>query len=325
MNPRAVLADALLITLATPQSWPLALAAFLLRGGLLLVLLPIVVLPSPVSLGNVLGPALTEVVLSGVPVELAVVVGLVALGAVAWIVVGGLVAGSLEAEGARLVAHDDATGSGAVDPAAHPGAADDDARAEIVAMRVLGARLVAHGPTALALIWGSTRLVTVAYRELTSPSDVVSPIVLRVLRGAPEVILTVGVLWLIGEIVGGLAARRIVLADADARRGLRDALATALRHPVAVLAAFVVPAVGLLVILVPAAAAASAMWSAVRVAMSSAAGPFGATLAVVLFVGLWMLGLLLIAVTTAWRAAVWSVVERDRPQRDNPAVVATTG
>ena len=54
--------------------------------------------------------------------------------------------------------------------------------------------------------------------------------------------------------------------------------------------------------------------------MTTASGPFGAALSVLLFVGLWMLGLLLIAVTSAWRAAVWSVVERDRSQWRTTAV-----
>ena len=45
---------ALLVTLATPATWPLALATFLVRGGVILVLLPIVVLPTTVGLGNTL-------------------------------------------------------------------------------------------------------------------------------------------------------------------------------------------------------------------------------------------------------------------------------
>ncbi len=316
-----MLADALLITLERPATWPLALATFLLRGGLLVVLLPIVVLPSPVSLGNLLGPALTTVVLSGVPVELGLVVALIALGAVAWIVVGGLIAGTLEADGARLVADTDETG----DPALRATRAGVGAAAPtVVAMRVLWARLMAHAPTALALVWGSTRLVDVAYRELTSPSDVVSPIALRVLRGAPEVIVIVGLLWALGEIVGALAARRMALAGSGSLGGLREAVRTTVRHPLLVGAAFLVPATGLLVILLPAAAAASAAWAAVRVAMTSAAGPVGGLVAVVLFVGLWLLGLLLVAVTSAWRAAVWSVVERNRTRVPTTAVATSS-
>ena len=69
MRLGAALTGALLTTLATPLTWPLALATFLLRGGFLLVLLPIVVLPSPVGLGNLLAPILMTVVFQGMSVE----------------------------------------------------------------------------------------------------------------------------------------------------------------------------------------------------------------------------------------------------------------
>ena len=59
MTRGAALTRALLATLATPVTWPLALAAFLLRGGILVFTLPILVLPTPVGLGNVLAPTIT--------------------------------------------------------------------------------------------------------------------------------------------------------------------------------------------------------------------------------------------------------------------------
>jgi hypothetical protein len=305
VSPRAALAEALLVTLATPATWPLALGAFLLRGGLVLVVLPIIVLPSPVSLGNLLGPALTRVVLSGVPVELVIVVGVVALAVVAWIAIGGWIAAILEAECARLVAHHD-------DGAEPPVDDGDRAVSGRLAARIVAARLVAHVPTAVALVWGSARLVNVAYRELTSPSDVVSPIALRVLRGAPDAVVAVGALWILGEIVGGLAARRIALSGSDARGGLRDGTVAAIRRPLLALVGFVVPAAGLALVVLLSAVAASVAWAAVRVAMDSDTGPIGPTFAVMLFVALWLVGLLLISVTTAWRAGVWSIIERDR-------------
>ena len=70
----AALSGALLVTLASPATWPLALAGFLLRGGLIVVALPILVLPTPVGLGNVLAPTLTAFVFGGVSVELVAVV-----------------------------------------------------------------------------------------------------------------------------------------------------------------------------------------------------------------------------------------------------------
>jgi len=304
VSPRAALADALLITLTQPATWPMALATFLLRGGLLLVVLPIVVLPSPVGLGNVLGPALTTVVLSGVPAGLAIVVTLIAIAILAWVVIGGLVAAILEAESARLVARHDEAG-------ALLGVEGDRRTSGREAAGVLAARLVVHIPTVVALIVGSARLVSVAYRELTSPSDVVNPIAVRVLRSAPEAIVIVAVLWMLGEILGGIAARRIVLAGSSVPRALRESLVWVVRRPLPVLVEFWVPAAVLALVILASAVAAATAWGIVRVAMGSSTDPFGSTLAVLLFVALWMIGLLLIAVTNAWRAAVWSLVERD--------------
>jgi hypothetical protein len=316
MRPGAALTGALLATLASPATWPLALAPFLLRGGVLLVVLPIVVLPSPVGLGNLVAPTLMTVVFVGISVEVAAIVTLGALAIVTWIVVGGLVAATLEAESVRVVA-----GHETVPPSAIWALPGNPARsARVEATRVLAARLVAYSPAGIAFIWASVRFVDVAYRELTSPEDVSLPIVLRVLAGAPEVTAVLVVAWAIGEIVGGLAARRIVLDGATLGTALRDALGATIRHPLAVSVGFLVPLAGLLLVLVPSTLAANVAWSAVRVAMRSPTDLVMGTLAVVLFVSLWTVGLLLIAVTAAWRAAVWSVAHRDLwPPRAQPA------
>lgn len=318
MSPRAALAEALLVTLAIPTTWPLALATFLLRGGLLLVVLPIVVLPSPVSLGNVLGPTLTTVVLSSVPVELAVAAALSALAVVAWVVIGGLVAAVLEAEGVLLVAGHDEGGRPAVD--------GGRSISRGVVTRAFAARCIAHLPTVIAILWGLARLVEATYRELTSPSDVVSPIALRVLRGAPEVIVAVALVWGLGELIGGLAVRRIVLGGSTVVTALRESVLTAVRRAPVVLVGFLVPAAGLAVVLLPSAAAAATAWGVVRAAMGSSATVVGSTVAVMIFVALWLVGLVLIGVTCAWRAAVWSVIEREGSKRSRgTAIESTTG
>lgn len=309
MSRGAALTGALLATLATPATWPLALATFLLRGGVLVVVLPIVALPSPVAFGNALAPTLMTVVFRGVSVDVAVIIGLVGLAVLAWIVVGGLAAATLEAEAARLVARDEDQTEADRSTSGHDPIVGAGHRR--VATGILVARLAAHVPTGLALIWGSARLVAVAYRELTSPLDVTSPIVLRVLRGAPEVIAVIVVLWMAGEGVGALAARRIVLGGAGVARAIRDAILAIARRPFAVLADFLVPTAALALVLLPSTLAAAGGWGLVRAAMRSRDDPSGATLAVVLFVFLWLVGLVLIAVTAAWRSAVWSVAYRD--------------
>ncbi len=107
MRRGAALTGALLATLATPASWPLALAAFLLRGGFLVVTLPIIVLPTTVQLANILAPDLSSIALGTITLELALLAGSIGATVVAWLVLGGWLAAALEAEGARLIAADE--------------------------------------------------------------------------------------------------------------------------------------------------------------------------------------------------------------------------
>jgi hypothetical protein len=63
---------ALLVTLATPATWPIALAMFLLRGGIVLVLLPIV--PADDRRHRQLDrPSLMTVAFGAIPIEVVVV------------------------------------------------------------------------------------------------------------------------------------------------------------------------------------------------------------------------------------------------------------
>ena len=134
-----------------------------------------------------------------------------------------------------------------------------------------------------------------------------TPIVLRVLRGAPEVVFGIGLTWMVVEIVGAVAARRIVLADDGVGGALRSAVRSAVRHPAAALASFWVPTLGLIVVLVPSALAAAAAAGAVRSVFREPGGPVAVLVAVLSLVFLWGVGLLLAAVVCAWRTAVWTV------------------
>ena len=157
------------------------------------------------------------------------VAGAVGLVALAWLVVGGWLAAALEAEGARIVARDEevvALGTSGVSPAA--AMATSSGR---VAARILAARLIASVPLALVLALGSIRLVLVTYRELTSPLDVSTPLALRVLRGAPEVVVAVVVAWMLAEIVGAMAARRIALGGDGVGEALAGAVSGLVRAP----------------------------------------------------------------------------------------------
>ena len=103
MTLGATIVASLLAILARPVTWPLALTAFLLRGGLVVVVAPIVVLPSAVGLANVLGPAVTRIALGGTVQAIAqIVAGAIGLGLI-WLVSLGSLAAAAEAESVRQV------------------------------------------------------------------------------------------------------------------------------------------------------------------------------------------------------------------------------
>jgi hypothetical protein len=300
MTVGATLVASLLATLGRPAAWPLALASFLLRGGFLLVLTPIVVLPSAVGVANVLTPLLSTVVFHGLTPSIALLATAVGVGVLVWVVGGGLLAAAAESELVRRIAADEeAWGTGeptvGLHMAAHP------------AWRVLIVRLITSLPLLLALSWGAIRIVTVAYRELTVPSDVAAPLVARVVGGASDAVAIVIGAWLLSETLGGLAARRVILSGERVPVALRIAVLRLLRAPVRCAILALVPLVAVAVAFLVTGLATSVAWEALRTAMSFDAGALVVLLLVTALVALFVGGLALIGVASAWRGAVWTV------------------
>ena len=322
MSRRAALGDALLVTLASPATWPLALAAFLLRGGLLVLAVPILVLPTPVGLGNLLAPTLTVLVFGGVSLQIVVMVVTIVVAALTWLVAGGVLAAILEAEAARIVAaHEEVAPPGgvpvrqlAVDELSEPLTTRVARRRRTEAARVFVARVLAHVPLGVALVWGTAQLVALTYHELTNPVDVDTPLAWRVLRSSPDVVAAIVLTWMVGQTIGAVAARRLVLARSGILDALRDASLTLLRRPFSVLADFWLPTFALGLALAPSAVAAAPAGDVVREAMNTPSDPLELFLAVVLFVSLWVVGVMLTAVVCAWRAAVWTVGFGEAPR-----------
>lgn len=300
MTLGATLLASFLVALVRPAAWLLALATFLLRGGVLLVLAPIVVIPSAVGLANVLAPAITTIVFEGVSVSLAILVGGTVVATVAWLIGGGLLAAVAEAELIRLVAADEEVASAVPRP-------PEVASGRHVAWRILAVRLVALLPLVVALAWGAARIVSVTYRELTVPSDVTTPLVLRVARETPEAIIAILITWLVGEIVAGLAARSVVLHGDGVGRALRWAVVHGVHHPIRAVVLALVPLAGLAVVAIPSAFGVATAWRALRGTLATGGGaPIGIGV-LLLFVALWLGGLVLIAAMSAWRSAAWTV------------------
>jgi hypothetical protein len=291
VSPGATLTASLLAVLARPSTWAVALLGFLVRGGWLVVVAPIVVVPTPVGLANVIAPLLEDAAFGRRTGEL-VLLAAAALGLVVAVLLGGgLVAAVAEADGIRQVADEEHIGW----------------RRGRVGLRILAVRLAAHIPLAFAAAYAAVRLYTVGYRELTVPSDVTAPLAWRILVGAPEAVGLVFGTWQIGEILGALAARRIVLGGEGARTALRHALRRLRHRPARTLGFGLATTLVLAVVLAVTGLAAGATWGALGAALSIGDASFGTTLLLVGFVALFAGGLVLISLTSAWRAAVWTL------------------
>jgi hypothetical protein len=224
----------------------------------------------------------------------------VVVGLLLWLFGGGMVAAAAESELTRRVAGDEDSW-----PAGSP-------RAGFVtvahpAWRVLTVRLIAHLPLLLALSWGAIRIVTATYRELTVPSDVGVPLVLRVAGAAPDALAVLFVAWLLGEVVGAIAARRVILLGERVPTALGAAIVRLVTKPLRAATFALVPLVPLVFVLVVVGFAGSATWEALRAALSIGSDRLVAIALVLALVALFAGGLLLIGVASAWRASIWTV------------------
>jgi hypothetical protein len=283
--------------LSAPAAWPVALAGFLARGGLVLFLLPIIVLPTPAGVANVVAPWLVPFVFGQVSLEVLAILIATAAVAVGWIVAGGILGGWADAALIPDAAANEELGFGSIVPA--------PTRVRRLPLQVFGLRLSAHAPLALALAWGAARIGQAGYAELVNPLEVVSPLAVRVIVAVPDAVALILVTWLIGEAAGGLAARHFVLGGASARRSLREGFLDLVRYPSS-LATLFLTTFGLLVTLVPSVVAAGVGWSWARVMLLGGALAPEAVAAIVLFVVLWLGGLALAAGVATWRSYAWT-------------------
>jgi hypothetical protein len=279
-------------TLARPAWWVMALAAFLVRGGLVIVLLPLVSLPSAASVATALAPPIEALVLGRHSLE-GVLLGTLAT-AVAFGVLGaaGLAGAWLDLELQRGAAEDDELRVGS-----RPAAAS--------AWLAFAVRLAAHLPTVLALGYATVRIAVATYEDLLSPGDPAVPVPFRVVARVPEAIVLVVVTWLVGEALGGLAVRRTAagqavipafggaLRDLLQRRGLATFLTTN---------GILLIVIGLLVAVVGRAS------DHLRGYLLDRVDATYVTAALLLLVAAWALGLAALGAALAWRATAWTLV-----------------
>ncbi len=297
MSVGATLVASFLAVLDRPSTWPLALVAFLVRGGWLVVIAPIVVLPTAVGLANAVSPLLEDIAFGRPTDDLVRAITLLSAGVVAWVVLGSLVAAVAEAEAVRRIATETDAYADAAPPRVGIGRA---------ALRIVAVRLAAHVPFVIALAWGASRIVEVGYRELTVPSNVAVPVAWRIVTGAPEALAVILVAWLVGEAIGALGARRVVLEGDGAGRAFRAAAGRFFRAPARPIVLAVLSTAAFVAALVVTGLAAGATWDALRSALAIEDVPVVVIGLLLVFVTLFAGGLVLVGLTAAWRIAIWT-------------------
>ena len=342
-------AAALPLAAGRPALWLYALIAFLARGGLLVLALPIVVLPTFLGIANVMGPA--SVSAAGASPRLVALIAAGVAGVTVLVLVGTAIAAAAETALHRATVApdpDDAvepTGPGGTrapegPPTAGSTRAPDglpDRGGSFMVLtpavgagrataRVFALRVVLLVPVVAVAALAVPAWVAVAYRELTLPSDVAAPLLLRVLAGAPLASSAVLVAWLGAEIVGGFATRRAVLFDASAARAFGSAVVDPFRAPIGTTAT-AVAAIGLSVLaLVPPTWAMGAAWSAARRILGGeidAVAVLGIALALA---AAWLAALVLAGIAAAARATlVTAELLRRDPAHARGAAAATGG
>jgi hypothetical protein len=290
---------AVVVTLVRPAAWAVGLAGLLAGGGLLLLGAPIVVLPTPTGIQNALGAPVSTLVV-GTPS--ASMIALIAGSTLSVFVLAaaGLLAGAwAERAGIGITleaAHDEALLDPPPDFTGAPGT-----------WRVAGVRLLGLLPVLAIAIVAWQPIYDAAYHELVLPDDLASPLVIRVIRDAPWTIAALVLVFLASDAAAALGVRRLVLGRRPVLVAWLLGWADLVHRPVRTLgtAAF---GLGVLVLLAgPAILAVAAGWGRVRDAMIHGSDPVATLATVVLWVAIWLGGLVLAGVGNAIRAAAWTL------------------
>jgi hypothetical protein len=277
--------------LGRPGSWPIALAGFLARGGIVLFVAPIVSPPSLVGLATFISPASITPTGPTSGLILRIVVAASVLG-------GALLAGTIAGSAAELALIEQTPGASGEPPAG-------------LLRRIVLIRLIGLLPVAIVLGAGVQGLGQIVYQELTLPSDLVTPMVIRVADRAPAIVAAIILAWLAGETLAGLATRLAVVSGAGVGRALGLALGLAVRRantvvPLAVLSVLLAAGVlGLVIGLV------AWSWDFVRDQLLATSGSgdllalAGSTL---LFIACWLIGLTIAGALAAGRGVAWTLL-----------------
>ncbi|MGA2512349.1 MAG: hypothetical protein ABSG37_01850 [Candidatus Limnocylindrales bacterium] len=290
-----------------------ALAGFLLRGGIVLLLVPISVLPSVIGIAGATG--VDAFGIDGRPTfwlfEMVAIFS--ALSAV-WLLLAFLVGSLIDI---WLI-------EAAIDPAGQALRRSRSLPDLRIVLDLAAIRAVCVVPLVLAIVWASSRIYDAAYVQLTTPTNLATPLPVRVVESSADAFVVIGLVWLASEVVAAVAVRRLVLLDPGVPRSIVGALVQVVRRPISTVSTVVVffgasvAAIGL------AMAATATVFDWIRVAarteqpllITLGLGPLSATrdfrpavfmLATAALGVTWLVTLAIAGVASAWRSAAFTV------------------
>jgi hypothetical protein len=304
------------VVFADPRLWLVGAAAFLLRGGWLLLAVPIWVLPSPVAITSLLGPDAISPggpSLRAVTVAIAVALGVLLMAAGA--VMGGALADLASME--RFV-EDPETASLRSD---RMGRQLGTRQRLHLALEAAGIQATMLLPAAIVAVYLVVGLVDAVTLEFLVPGSLAVPLALRVVSAVAGPLALLAVLVVAGDLLATIISRRLMARRLGVLRpepgppapgAVVSGLGQLVRHPGSVLASAALAWLITIALLAPALAAVVVAWGGTRamfLAQPRELDPgfiAGWTVVTVLFVALWCAAILLAGVASAMRAAVWS-------------------
>jgi hypothetical protein len=294
-----VATGAFTVTLLRPMSWALGLLGYLAGGGILLVAWPILVLPTPTGLQNLLAGPISSLVFGTLSPGLVILAlgGLV--GSIVLVVTGTVLGAWAERQGIEV-----ALDAAADDGIRLPPPSLDDAPG---AWRVAAVRLLALAPVFVAAALASGPVYEATYHELVLPSELTTPLPLRVLSQVPWQIVGVAGVWLVSDAAAAIGVRHLLVERRSVLAawvlGWRDLV----RRPHRVLATALLGTGVLVALLGPSMAAAAVGWGRVREMLEAGRDPVTVVAATLVWVAIWLGGLVLAGVGASVRAAAWTL------------------
>lgn len=317
----AGVAASALVVLARPDLIVIALGGFLARGGIVLVAFPIIVLPTPAGLANVFAPFVVQVYFGSVSIAALLLGAAVFLGLLIWLFAGGLVGAACDVALIGAVAREEELlGTTSIDR-------DRAASGSRTIIKASVVRLVAHVPVFVVIALSALRIYQATYSELTSPFEVVTPLIVRILTDVPDAIAALVLTWILGEAAGGLAVRYLVLSGRSTAGALARGWWHLIRHPISSLGTLVAMDAVVLAAAVAAYATATVGWGLVEATTLGPGDSLLAIGAVVALIAAWLAGLVVIGIVVAWRGVAWTAefLRLTRSMDRQPATPAVEG